>query len=100
MAREIEHDARPRGRGGSKRDEKRDPNLENAGALHEEPAFAAQAEADARRSGALQGADPPPDEEPRPREGRGGQHVNLGREEPFSSAARVEVDSEAAEEER
>lgn len=99
MARFIEHDARPKPHRVPGDEEERDPNLERAGMLHDDPALAARAEEDARHEGA-RGRDPAPDTGPRPREGKGGEHVNLGRGEPFSSAARVEVDLEAATDER
>lgn len=100
MAREIEHDARPKAHLVPDDELERDPNLERAGMGHERPGFAARAEEDARTSGALRSPDPAPDTKPRPREGKGGQHVNLGRDEPFSSAARVEVDPEEEARER
>lgn len=94
MARKIEHDARPKAHLVPDDEQEPDPNLHRDGIRHEDSQFAAEHEEGARHTGALSRPDPAPDTKPRPREGKGGQHVNLGRDEPFSSAARVEVDAE------
>lgn len=97
MSRYLKRNARPSEPLGTEADARvaatGEPHAEGAEPRHSreaEPGFVEHAESGAKEEG--HGHDPAPDGKPRPREGHGGEHVNLGREEPFSSAARVEAE--------